>query len=146
MTACARPHHTPVTNFSTPVQTRLWESSQPPSADLRVWLAGLLIILSTVLSLADPSGSLLDFYYKWMRISAVRFLYPYAICTVPDKWPTGTFDLLPISITPLPFLFSPLLHIRCSERSIVFSFHKPVTFQNRTLIPAGKWTRFQECW
>lgn len=116
----------------------------PPSASLRVGLAGLLIIFSTVLPLPYPSGSQLDFYLC-IHNSTVHFLCWICYLPMPDKWPTGTFDLLPSSITPLPFLFSPLLLSRCSKRSVVFSSHKPLTF-HISLISTGKWARFQERW
>lgn len=49
----------------------------PPSASLRVGLAGLLIIFSTVLPLPYPSGSPLDFYLCMHNstISALNMLF-----------------------------------------------------------------------
>lgn len=68
------------------------------------WLAGLLRILSTVLSIPYPSGSPSDCYYKCSCISVLYFLKP---MTDSQKWPPGTFDAhsLPISITLLPSFF-----------------------------------------
>lgn len=114
----------------------------PPSADPRVWLAGLLIILFTVVSLPYPNGSPLDFYYKCMRISTVYFLYLYAICQCQTSDPRelliGFLFLLPLC----PFF----LPSRCSQHIAVFSFHKPLAFHNCSLIPTGMWTRFQQHW
>lgn len=58
-----------------------------------VWLADLLMILSTVLPLAYPSGSPSDFCYNRTWISTLHFLYPYAIC----QWQTVTIDLQELS-------------------------------------------------
>lgn len=70
------------------------------------WLAGLLTILSTVLTTHYPSGSPSDCYYKCSCVS--NSVASESDCYLPltdsQKRPAGTFDahLLPISITLLP--------------------------------------------
>lgn len=107
------------------------------------WLAGLLRILSTVLSIPYPSGSPSDCYYKCSCISVLYFLKP---MTDSQKWPPGTFDAhsLPISITLLPSFFP---HSSASL-SAMFSppFHIPLLFHRCSFIPPGNRNRLQQCW
>lgn len=117
---------------------------QPPSAGPRVGLAGLLIIFSTVLPLPYPSGSPLDFYLC-MHNSTVHFLC--WICYLPmlDKWPQELLICFLFLLLLCPF-FSPPFYPAIFRSCVVFSSHRTLTFHNLSLIPAGKWTRFQERW